>query len=151
MYFVSYHPLKHKLRTNSLSDREALPYLIIEAVVLSLASYSSGDRLSNVYDFLSLCLTVIIVIGGTYYVYRQNGGTEGFNLIKKYLILGWVVSIRFTIVLIPIVAVYIVIMLKLENPSFDLYTALIGGAVKLIYFQRLGRHIRDTRAPATAD
>lgn len=151
MYFVSYHPLKHKLRTNSLSDREALPYLIIEAVLLSLASYSSGDRLSNAYDFLSLCLTVITVIGGTYYVYLQNGGKEGFNLIQKFVVLGWVVSIRFAIVLIPVVTVYIVIWLKLENPSFDLYTVLLGGAIRIIYFQRLGTHIRDTRGPLTID
>lgn len=151
MYFVSYHPLKHKLRTNSLSDREALPYLIIEAVFLSLASYSSGREISNGYDILSLCVTIITVIGGTYYVYLQNGGTEGFNLLQKYIVLGWVVGIRLTIVLIPIVAVYIVIMLKLENPSFDLYTVLFGGSIRIIYFQRLGRHIRDTRAPVTAD
>ena len=148
MYFVFYHPLKHMLRTNSLSDREALPYLIIDAVLFSLGSSSEADRLSNGYDLLSLCLTVIIVIGGTYYVYLQNGGKEGFNLIKKYLILGWVVSIRFAIVLIPVVIVnYIVVMPKLG----DLYDVLFGGAIKLIYFQRLGTHIRDTRAPATAD
>ncbi len=145
MYFVFYHPLKHKLRTNSLSDREALPYLIIYAVLFALGSYSEADRLSNGYGFLSLCLTVIIAIGGTYYVYRQNGGKEGFNLIKKYLILGWVVSIRFAIALIPVVIVYIVVMPNLG----DLYDVLFGATIKFIYYQRLGRHIRDTVAPAT--
>ena len=80
MYFVFYHPLKHKLRTDSLSDREALPYLIIYAVLFALESSTEADR----YGFLSLCLTIIIVIGGTYYAYLQNGGKEGSNLIKKY-------------------------------------------------------------------
>ena len=28
MYFIDYHPLKQKLRSRSISDREALPYLI---------------------------------------------------------------------------------------------------------------------------
>lgn len=151
MYFVSYHPLKHKLRTNALSDREALPYLIIWSFAIFLDSYTSGGKISNGYDILSLCLTIITVIGGTYYVYLQNGGKEGFNLIQKFVVLGWVVSIRFAIVLIPIVTVYIVIWLKLENPSFDLYTVLLGGAIRLIYFQRLGTHIRDTRGPLTID
>ena len=145
MYFVSYHPLKHKLRTNSLSDREALPYLIIEAVFLSLASYSSGGKISNGYDTLSLCLTIITVIGGTYYVYLQNGGKEGFNLIQKYFVLGWVVSNRFAIVLIPVVIASIAVP---QNSSFYL---LVGGAIRLIYFQRLGTHIRDTRGPLTID
>ena len=151
MYFVFYHPLKHKLRTNSLSDREALPYLLIEAVLVSLDSNSSGERLSNGYDFLSLCLSVIIVIGGTYYVYLQNGGKEGFNLIQKYVVLGWVVGIRLAIVSIPVVIVYIVVWPKVGNPSFDLYSVVFGGAIKLFYFQRLGRHIRDTRGPSMVD
>lgn len=143
MYFVFYHPLKHKLRTNSLSDREALPYLIIYAVLFALESSTEADR----YGFLSLCLTVIIVIGGTYYVYRQNGGKEGFNLIKKYLILGWVVSIRFAIVLSPVLIAQIVL---LPNPG-DLYYVLFGATIKFIYYQRLGWHIRDTRGSLMID
>ena len=137
MYFVFYHPLKHKLRTNSLNDREALPYLIIYAVLFALGSSTETDR----YGFLSLCLTAIIVIGGTYYVYRQNGGKEGFNLIKKYLILGWVVSIRFAIALIPVVIVQIVLLPNLG----DFYYVIFGATIKFIYYQRLGTHIRDTR------
>ena len=137
MYFVFYHPLKHKLRTDSLGDREALPYLIIYAVLFALGSSSEADR----YGFLSLCLTIIIVIGGTYYAYLQNGGKEGSNLIKKYLILGWVVSIRFAIVLSPVVIVHIVALPNLG----DLFYVLFGATIKFIYYQRLGTHIRDTR------
>ena len=151
MHFVLYHPLKHKLITNSLSDREALPYLIIYAVLFSLGSYTEAERLSNVYDIVSLCLSVIIVIGGTYYAYRQNGGKEGFNLIQKYLVLGWVVAIRFAIVLIPVVIVYLVVWEKLGMPNLDFYAVLFGAAVKCIYYQRLGRHIRDTRETVTVD
>ena len=51
MYFIHYHPLKHTLRTRSLSDREALPYLIITAFLFSLESYSTGERLLNAHDF----------------------------------------------------------------------------------------------------
>ena len=151
MHFVLYHPLKHKLITNSLSDREALPYLIIYAVLFSLGSYTEAERLSNGYDIVSLCLSVFIVIGGTYYAYLQNGGKEGFNLIQKYLVLGWVVAIRFAIVLIPVVIVYLVVWQKLGMPNLDLYDVLFGAAVKFIYYHRLGRHIRDTRETVSVD
>ena len=151
MHFVLYRPLKHKLRTNSLSDREALPYLIIYAVLFSLGSYTEAERLSNGYDIVSLCLSVIIVIGGTYYAYRQNGGKEGFNLVQKYLILAWVVAIRFTIVLTPVVIVYVVVWQKLGMPDLDFYNVSFSAAVKFIYYHRLGRHIRDTRETVTVE
>ena len=151
MYFVFYHPLKHKLRTNSLSDREALPYLIIAAFLFSLASYSSGESLLNAHDFVSMCLSVIIVIGGTYYVYVQNGGREGFNLIQKYLVLGWVVGIRICLVSIPGLIVYVVVRLKLRTSDINMLDVVWFALFKLIYYHRLGRHIRDTKAPAIVD
>ena len=33
MYFVQYHPLKEKLRERTLSDGEALPYLVVWGVL----------------------------------------------------------------------------------------------------------------------
>ena len=98
-----------------------------------------------------MCLSVIIVIGGTYYVYVQNGGREGFNLIQKYLVLGWVVGIRFTLALIPVAIVYFVVLEKLGYLDSKVFHVLFSTISQFIFFQRLGRHIRDTNVLATGN
>lgn len=91
MYFVRYHSLKEKLRSRALSDREALPYLVLLIALVALIGGVPIVEGFNEFDAISVCLSVIFAIGGTCYVYQQNGGKEGFDLIQKYVVLGWVV------------------------------------------------------------
>ena len=72
MYFVRYGPLKQKLRSRSLSDREALPYFILVNACLTLAGAIATEGW-NAFDTLSMWLSIFFVIGGTCYVYQQNG------------------------------------------------------------------------------
>ena len=62
MYFVQYNPLKLKLRSRSLSDEEALPYLILEGVVLTLLLDTATDGLMNGMTWHQCVLKAVEVV-----------------------------------------------------------------------------------------
>ena len=146
MYFVQYNPLKEKLRNRSLSDGEALPYLILEGVVTVLLYLDISSEGLNAFDLVSVIISVAILIGGTFHVYDQNGGKEGFDLVQKYIVLGWVVGFRVFLASIPLFLMLGVLigLANIDDAISDMLSVICGVAVKLIYYQRLGEHIRDT-------
>ena len=146
MYFVQYNPLKQKLSIRSLSDGEALPYLILEGVVTVLLYLDISSEGLNAFDLVSMFISVAIVIGGTFHVYDQNGGAKGFDLVQKYIVLGWVVGFRVFLASIPLFLMLGVLigLANIDDAISDMLSVICGVAVKLIYYQRLGEHIRDT-------
>lgn len=148
MYFVKYNPLKQKLGSRSLGDREVLPYLIVEGVVLALLTHDMSTEGLHAFTVVSMVLNTAIVIGGTFHVYAQNGGKEGFDLVRKYVVLGWVVGFRVFLVCVPVLATiaYLLGVSNLDDTLKHMLLLICGVAVSIIYYQRLGRHIRDTTA-----
>ena len=151
MYFVQYGPLKEKLSNRSLRDDEALPYLILESVVLTIFSLDISSDGLDAFEMATVGLSVIIVIGGLYHVYEQNGGREGYDFVQKYFILGWIVGVRIFLAFIPVFIVSFVVAVNLSRAGGDLLGVILYAIYDIVYFQRLGRHIRDTTGVATAD
>jgi hypothetical protein len=147
MYFIKYQPLKDQLRSRSVTDREALPYLVAFS---ALTAFVCGIPLVdgfNRWDAISTFVSVMLAIGGIIYAYHQNGGPAGNDLIQKYVVLGWVVSFRFILGAIPaIVAVMIVgdLMGLLSWDSTGPFDVACTFVFEAILYQRIGRHIRDT-------
>ena len=147
MYFVQYHPLKEKLRERTLSDGESLPYWILLNVLILLAIViPTGDF--NVWNAIDGVISLLFTICGIYHVYSQNGGSSGFDFIQKVVVLGWVVVVRCLLVFIPIMFIFYVFVGILmgegifENTNF--LNVLVSAAFCIIYYQRLGEHIKDT-------
>ena len=146
MHFVRYHPLKEKLRNRSVSDRETLPYLVIFAALTALIGAFPAVNGFNEWDLISGLLSVAFAVVGIIYAYRSNGAEEGFDLIQKYVVLGWVVTVRCLLVFIPLA-----IVAYIAGDSLGLVTAQTGfldvlliSIFELVLYQRIGRHIRDT-------
>jgi hypothetical protein len=106
MYFVRYHPIKEKLRDRAVSDREALPYLlllyalgVVDSLFAGGGPYSLWGRLIG--EFLGLTNLV-----GVVYAYYQNGGKVGHDLFVKIFIFYWLLTVRFTLagaaILVPL-------------------------------------------------
>ncbi len=147
MHFVKYHPLKEKLRNRSVSDREALPYLVVFAALTTFVWVFPMVDGFNEWDLISGLLSVVFAIGGIIYAYRSNGAKEGFDLIQKYVVLGWVVMVRCFFVFIPLIIVAYVAgeSLGLVTDQTGLLDVLLIAIFELVLYQRMGRHIRDTR------
>ncbi len=146
MYFVQYNPLKQKLSSRSLSDGEALPYLILEGVVTALLSLDISSEGLNAFNLGSMFLTVAVLIGGTFHVYEQNGGKEGFDLVQKYIVLGWVVGFRVFLASFPvmIMLVCLLVLANIDDAVSDIVIVICAAMIQVIFYQRLGKHIRDT-------
>jgi hypothetical protein len=150
MYFVRYAPLKEKLRDRTLTDREALPYMVVYAALISALFFPLPQDGFNAWDMGLWLMSIAAAVGGTFYVYAKNGGCQGHDFIQKVFVLGWVVAFRCLLVLIP-VAVLSFVGLEFagmlgEETGWPEVLLLIG--FEVFYYQRLGRHIADTRANA---
>ncbi|MFZ4681662.1 MAG: hypothetical protein ACOYMS_04100 [Terrimicrobiaceae bacterium] len=147
MYFIRYQPLKEKLKTRTLSDREALPYLILFAALAAAVYLLPPTERPNLWDLIGGGISVALAIGGVIYAYAQNGGAQGFDLIQKYVVIGWVVAVRCILILIPCaIALYFTgEMLGLITDETNWFDALIMFGFEVILYQRIGRHIADTK------
>jgi hypothetical protein len=146
MYWIRYQPLKDRLKKRSISDREALPYLLLfsglEAIALSLPATSEMNK----WDIIQTISYVLVTLLGVFYVYRRNGGNDGYDIIQKIVVLGWVVAVRYFLVVIPL-SVTIYLIVHYHAPTGDettLFDAVFYTVISAIYYERLGRHISDT-------
>ena len=146
MYWVRYQPLKDRLSKRAVSDREALPYLLflsgLEALALSIPASSEMNR----WDILETILYVLIAIVGVFYVYRRNGGSEGYDIIQKFIVLGWVVAIRYLMVTLPVGGlVYVTAYYYgVSGDQTTIFDVIFFNVLSALYYERLGRHISDT-------
>ncbi len=146
MYFIKYHPLKTQLRNRELSDREALPYFIIFLGLTTFFMEFSSNDYMNRWNYLSGILNISITLAGLIYAYMQNGGKSGYDIIQKFVVLGWVVAVRVFIIvlLLYFTLAFLFDLFDVVNVSDNLLEVIILSAVELIYYQRLGHHIKDT-------
>lgn len=147
MYFIRYQPLKEKLKARTFSDREALPYLILYAGLAAAVYMFPSVGEFNAWDWIGGGLSVAMAVAGVIYAYNQNGSRQGFDLIQKYVVLGWVVAVRCILVFIPVgIALYLageaLGVITEETGWFDV---LIISGFEVVFYQRVGRHIRDTK------
>ena len=147
MYFVKYQPLKQKLAERSLSDKEALPYLLIFTVLtVFVTSVPLYDNFNN-WDVLTSILSIALAILGIIYAYKKNGGEEGYDFIQKYVVLGWVVFIRCFLVFLPIMVLCLIIGEYFNFISLDesnVFDVVIQCSFEIVLYQRIGKNIKDT-------
>ncbi|HMO41602.1 MAG TPA: hypothetical protein PKE26_17225 [Kiritimatiellia bacterium] len=148
MHFISYWPIKNQLRDRTLSDREALPYLVVfVAISAALLSIPLFNGFNN-WDLINLVLAVLAAIAGVLYSFKQNGGRKGHDLIQKFVVIGWIVTVRSTLVLIPLTFVLMYLgdaMGVVTYESTGWYDVAMMTSFDIIVYQRIGRHIRDTQ------
>lgn len=147
MYFIRIKPLKERLRSRALGDREALPYYIVFMAYTTFGcALPMATQPYTLWDVLSAATGAAVAIGGVIYSYVRNGGSAGYDFIHKSVILGWVVLIRLLAIIIP-VALGIQFLRAGLGQSWDQtsWVDMIAVAIfEAIYFQRLGKHIGET-------
>jgi len=151
MYFWRIEKLKTQMAARPLTDREALPYLVVY-VTLSAIVCCFPLAISNVWDALGGAWTAILAVIGTIYIYRQNGGADGQHFLQRYLAIGWVVTLRWLVVIV-VCAIPIIVVVEVVGATMDATTwyefFFIGIAETIIYW-RIGHHVRDLSQRSTA-
>jgi hypothetical protein len=146
MYWISYKPLKERLKKRSVSDREALPYLLLFSALEAIALSVPASSEMNKWDIIETILYVIVTIIGVFYVYRRNGGNAGYDIVQKFVVLGWVVAVRYCLAALPVggVIYFTAYYHGVSGDKTTLFDAVFFTVLSAIYYERLGRHISDT-------
>lgn len=142
MYYWNIRALKQDLIHNRLSQRAVLiyigSYLLLAQLFIELSPFlphvgtpSSSDLIRPVLD---LVLLMAVLLGS----YRANGGSQGQYLAERLFSIGFVVSTRALVVLLPVLVILVVaagMLLPRLGLSLDLLmpitntTLLLWGAV----------------------
>ncbi|HOY70725.1 MAG TPA: hypothetical protein PL131_08305 [Methylotenera sp.] len=146
MYFWKIEKLKAQLIEKPLTDKEALPYLIATLILYALCMYIGLPTDYGLPFFFTLLLQLVSCIYGTIWLFKQNGGDNGKQFIHRYFTVGWVASIRFFVIAIPIFIVILTIltMLGLVHADAkttgwnDVFTSLLMYST---FYWYLGKHI----------
>lgn len=144
MYFWKIEKLKKDLLKKPLSESESFKYLFANMAMYSLGTIPFPKN--NIWDIYLAIIMVPITALGVYYAYRCNGGTNGSNFLQKYLSIGWVVFIRwFVLVMFPAIAIYALIMMamftSIQNNT-TLFDAIFFNLLYISYFWLFGKHIK---------
>ena len=145
MYFWKINKLKKDLVKQPLSESESFKYLIATTISYSFGMIPYLEN--NILDVYSALMTGIITVFGLYYVYKCNRGSSGSNFLQKYLSIGWVMGIRWIVlVMLPIMIVYFtaVIIYPGISESTTLLDVVFFNLLYITYFLLLGKHIKST-------
>lgn len=127
-----------------LSESETLPYLVVYVTWTTVFSFVP-DTFSNIWDILSATFSAFLTVVETIYIYRQNGGAEEQYFLQRYFAIGWVVTLRW-ILLVTVSTVIFFTLLELANVSSEettWYEFLFVSIFEIIIYQRIGHHVRD--------
>jgi len=150
MRFWRIEQLKAEMQAQPLSEREALPYLVVYVALCTLASGLPVPGF-NVLDAIGAALGVAIAIFGSIFVYQQNGGIDGRFFLQRYFAIGFVVALRCLVALVAGMFVLIAVLdssgrLLDETSVYEFVYMLIAETV--IYW-RIGYHVRELAMAAS--
>lgn len=96
--------------------------------------------------YIGILSLLIVAAIGTYAVYLSNGGNNGHEFLPRFLSLGWVAGIRYTVlVFLPLFIVYLIFILPSSEDSEIQSTWFDAVAVSSLYigfFWILSRHMK---------
>ncbi|MDP3014845.1 MAG: hypothetical protein Q8N28_00250 [bacterium] len=144
MYFWKINKLKEDLLKHPLSESELFKYLLATTIMYSLAMIPFLEN--NLWDVYSAIVMGMITVFGTIYIYRCNNGDKGNNFLQKYLSIGWVISIRWIVlIMLPAMIVYFIALAIYSGlpESTTLSDVIFFNLLFMSYFRLFGKHIKD--------
>jgi hypothetical protein len=152
MYFWNINKLKQHLIETGLTERQLFYYILIavavEAISLETIGYGSNTE-PNLWSYIESAFNILIPIISTIAAFRANGGDSGIKFVERYFSIGFVVSIRFLVWLIPLMVLVIGssgVIYGFENdlPDFpnSIYVIIFSSWYVAMYV-RIVKHIGD--------
>ena len=143
MYWINIESLKADLQTGRFTERDAVPYIIADGILMSV--FALADGYESPLDFLGAILGILAVIYGTWFVFNRHNSHSRSSFLMKYIALGWVVSIRCLLVLVPLIIVLTIPVAILGNAAWINLTSIIWAIIfYFVYYYLLGKHVSET-------
>lgn len=142
MYFWKIKNLKKDLIQNPLSEKEQFKYLLATNILSFLAIIPL--RGNNTWYVYSRIVLFIILVLGTYYIYKMNGSSNGKYFLQRFLSLGWIISVRLSVIVFLASIVISLIVFSIDISQYlSIYHFVVPILISLIYFWLLGKHIKE--------
>ncbi|MGH1472551.1 MAG: hypothetical protein ACRBCS_15305 [Cellvibrionaceae bacterium] len=156
MYFWKIEKLKQDLIENGLSQSALFKYIFIYVFLSALSyelTYNFVSEESTNIDYIQSALNMALVGFATYFCYVANGGNNGADFAERFFSIGFVVSIRFIVLLVPIMIAMGFLFWDSEDID-DVSTkwydvAVLSGWTALLYW-RVVYHINQVAKQAHA-
>lgn len=125
MYFWRINTLKQLLTEKGLSENSAFKYMLwytaLTAVGIEMVSYFPLEIVNN-WDYIDSTLATIIPVAGTIFAYKSNGGDSGKDFLARYISISFVMVIRFTLYLVPILFILTFYYSSTFDEETEIYT-----------------------------
>jgi uncharacterized membrane protein len=130
MQFISAKPLIEKYQRGTFDDATVGPYFMAYMVLMAVSALGMFMDVTS-WDIFAGVLSVVITVFGVFHLKRQNQGTYGRQFLSKYFTLGWIVSIRMLLIVVPFLVFFSVIFQLIGGDE----AAAAVGAVFTILFE----------------
>lgn len=152
MYIWKINALKEQIATGQQTEKDRFIYCLIY-VTLSVVGMESMSHIPvenpNMWDMTYSIGISIITFFGTMFAYKFNGGANGVDFLGRYFSIGFVVTIRFLVLLIPAFLALILYSAYLVPEDEEIYSTPIEIILFLIWavilYWRICKHISDVR------
>ena len=156
MYFWNIEKLKEDIVAERFSEKDRFAYLLIyvvlAAIVMEALLYIEVEN-SNIWDAVNSIGNIVIAIVGTFFAYEANGAREGKDFLGRYLSIGFVMSIRFLALLVPIMIAlifYYMYAFRGESAVLMMVTTPLESILLLAWlvflYVRICKHIGDVES-----
>jgi hypothetical protein len=110
VYFWNINKLKQQLIETGLTEKQLFYYLLIfiAVMIIGLEAPAFEPYESNFWGKCEAISSIVTTIVGTITAFHVNGGDSGVKFAERYFSIGFVISIRFIIFLIPMIPVAII-------------------------------------------
>ena len=93
------------------------------------------------WDYVGTVWTLLLAVFGTIYVYRCNGGATGQDFLQRYLAIGWVVTVRWLAIVMPLF-VLLIFTVDYMSEETQWHVGLFFVVAEVVLYERIGYHIR---------
>jgi len=150
MYFWKIDLLKQQLATHGLTEKQLYYYILIYVALSAIGIEALGYIpvvSPNSWSYVQSIINIAIPILGTITAFRANGGDSGVQFVARYFSIGFVATIRFMVLLIPIMIAMMIYWFSSYDMENDFPTTGIEIAVFSIWYALLyayiAKHVRQ--------
>lgn len=145
MQMLSAKPLIEKFKNNDFKDEEVAPYFIAYVTLEAITYFFLvGEMTSQI--FIENTCTLLITIFGVLYLKRQNNNSFANGFLNKWFSLGWVITVRMFLMLIPICIAF-AIFVPTQSSSFTIFFIFF----QLFFYWWLGQNFIDSQSSISID
>ncbi|MFH2046880.1 MAG: RDD family protein [Pseudomonadota bacterium] len=145
MYFWNIYKLKKELAISGLNRQKVWLYLLAILIVQIVPGFFIDEK-PGFWDTFEGATFFVLLISGTIYCYKANGGPNRKKFWERYISLAWVFGIRYTcIMMIPIIILYMILHIAIPG-SVEVttwYDIAITSFWGVLFYYLLAEHIRN--------